>query len=134
MIGKDAAERVTDHLENASSLSEGRGSHAHLPTCNICRISSGRLLHLTTPAEKIPEPCPSSANGKAQLLAGSREQQSSRSGFMSGRQREIGAAVVRVVAPVGIAWSVMIWKGIGTPTQKYQAYAVDFSTTPLLRT
>ena len=134
MICKEAVERTTDHRQDVSLACEERGPLEHLSTRSKCRTNSGNLQQLSTPAEKIPETRPFSANVKADLLAKSREQQAGNSRFMSRRQREIAAAVVRVAALVGIAWFVMMWKGIGAPAQKYQEYAVDFSTQPLLRT
>lgn len=134
MICKEAAEGITEHRQDVSLAPEVRGPQAHLSTRSKFCISSGCLQQLTTTAEKVPKLCSLSANGKSELLAKSREQQPGNSRFMSRRQREIAAAVVRVAALVGIAWFVMMWKGIGAPAQKYQEYAVDFSTQPLLRT
>ena len=114
MICKEATERIADHRRDVSLPSNG--------------------LHLATAAKKIPRPHTPSANIKPMPLVEPREQQSHRPRFMSRRQREIASVVVRVAVLIGIAWVVMVWKGTGIPTQKYQKHAVDFSTTPLLRT
>jgi hypothetical protein len=114
MICKEATERIADDRRDVSVPSNG--------------------LQMATAAKEIPQPRTSSTNVKPMPLGKSREQESRRPRFMSGRQREIAAAVVRVAALIGIAWFVMAWKGIEAPAEKYQKHAVDFSTTPLLRT